>query len=101
MSRNQESSEYDEDENAEQELDSAPSNLLEIYNRELPLYKNMNRIEKDDIMENFFKKESCFFFEFKKLDVKTIDSVLNTCEESAKKGELLIFSPQFLVTATK
>lgn len=37
----------------------------------------------------------------KKLDDKTIDSVLSTCEEAANNSELLMFSPQFLVTATK
>jgi ubiquinone/menaquinone biosynthesis C-methylase UbiE len=34
------------------------------------------------------------------LDEKKIDSVLKTCEEAAKAHELLIYSPQFLVTAT-
>ncbi len=36
----------------------------------------------------------------KKLDEKKIDSVLETCEEAAESQELLIYSPQFLVTAT-
>lgn len=34
------------------------------------------------------------------LDEKKIDSVLKTCEEAVKTQELLIYSPQFLVTAT-
>ena len=33
------------------------------------------------------------------LDEKKIDAVLKTCEEAVKTRELLIYSPQFLVTA--
>jgi len=35
----------------------------------------------------------------KTLDEKKIDFVLKTCEEAMKTHELLIYSPQFLVTA--
>ena len=35
------------------------------------------------------------------LDEKKIDSVLKTCEEAAITHELLIYSPQFMVTAIR
>ncbi len=36
----------------------------------------------------------------KKMDEKKIDFILKTCEEAAETHDLLIYSPQFLVTAT-